>query len=114
MHEIEGNARKTRERLSVMLSAYKRYKDSLGSVVTAQSAFSASLHDFYVGGGKGDMLAAAGMPLGECKGGRGRRVGKWQGERVSKGQRAGYEGDMLAGSGDALGECVRTGQFARV
>ena len=32
-----------------MLSAFKRYKDSLSQMLLAQGAFASSLHDFYVG-----------------------------------------------------------------
>ena len=47
--EIDAASRKTRDRLSTMLVAFKRYKDSLSQMLQAQGAFSSALHDFYVG-----------------------------------------------------------------
>ncbi len=44
----------------VMLTAYKKYRDCLGSLVAAQSAFASSLHEFYVEGGNGEIEKAAG------------------------------------------------------
>mmetsp|Transcript_31543 Transcript_31543/g.70205 ORF Transcript_31543/g.70205 Transcript_31543/m.70205 type:complete len:908 (+) Transcript_31543:167-2890(+) len=63
VQELEGNARKMRERLQQMLVGYKRYKDSLSVMVHAQAQFANSLHEFYVVEGDSDMQQAANMPL---------------------------------------------------
>jgi len=36
--EIDSNAKKTRERLSVMLAAYKRYQESLGLMTAVRGS----------------------------------------------------------------------------
>ncbi|KAG1671342.1 hypothetical protein FOA52_002952 [Chlamydomonas sp. UWO 241] len=63
VHEIESNSIKARDKLQVMLTGYKRYKDALSALTVAQAAFASTLHDLYDGDEEGGIASAAGCDL---------------------------------------------------